>query len=409
MPDGCVFKASQWVLLSRTHAVAVIDLMQRVGRTSAHTSNDRQNSTANSSETLPVLSNALFSAFELVGKASDEMFFPSCLAIVGAIQPSPVEGDSSTSNNDTTVVTNTKCVYKQQVTYCDWTDNAKSPQEYSLFPTALVAAFTHYKDITATAKTKKQLETLHIHSACFLRKIKFPSCAKSDKEGSIEILNEAQTRFLLDWLPFNVHKRRVDIIIGSVGSSDIEAQVSYDAAAPACGEACLLDRNMERALDLYRIIAIYPASERVIRKRPLAQEDADFSCGTSNSSNYDKFSGSSYNDNKHDRYDKDSRYSDSSRHNEKKGRNDSNSLGSSKNHRNSKVTLSNVVVGIGQAGIGIVTIAMIKSNINDRIKNSNKQGRYYKLENVLKVKNIFIYYYFYELTQHISSHRNRYF
>ncbi len=210
LPDGCVFKASQWVLLSRTHAVAIINLMQHVGSNSAHTTHGKQDSSATSkaTETMPVLSNALFSAFALVGKASDEMFFPSCLAIGGAIQPSSVEGESSTSADDRSAVTSKCSVYKQQVTYCDWTDNAKSPQEYSLFPTALVHALTHYHDYVTTAKNKKQLEKLHIYPeqqfACFLRKIKFPmiySGAKDAREGSVEELNEVQTKFLSDWLP----------------------------------------------------------------------------------------------------------------------------------------------------------------------------------------------------------------
>ena len=182
----------QWVLLSRA------DLMHRVGRTSAYTTNKIVLLVHRI--TLPMLSNVLFSAFELVGKASDEIFFPSCLAIVGAIQPSLVEGDRGTSGNDTPAVTNTNSMHKQQVTYCDWTDKAKPPQEYSLFPTVLVIALTHYKGYTTTAKTKIQ----HIHPeqqyACFLHKIKFPmkySGAKSNIEGTEEIgLNEAQTQFL---------------------------------------------------------------------------------------------------------------------------------------------------------------------------------------------------------------------
>lgn len=391
MPDGCVFKASQWVLLSRAHAAAVIDLMQQVGHTSAHSSNEKQKGTADASETLPVLSNALFSAFELVGKASDEMFFPSCLAIVGAIQPSSLEGDSSTCNNDTSTVTNTHSVYKLQVTYCDWTDNAKSPQEYSLFPTALVTALAHYKDYSTTAKTKKQLETLHIHPeqqyACLLRKIKFPmkySGAQSNAKGTEEVsLNEAQTKFLSDWLPYIVSERVAtsasESIKGSefnevaVAADDTKVQETSGVTVAACSDKSFMGRYMQRALDLYRIIASYPAPERVIKKRPLAEEDADFSRGTSYSSNSDRYSGG-YND----RNNRDERHARDDRYNNDYGArrsNDNRSHSNSYDHRDNNTQQYHG--GNRQGGDRYGDYRHDRNNSGDRNNYSNKSGRYY--------------------------------
>ena len=359
--------------------------MQRVGRTSAHTSNDKQNSTANSSETLPVLSNALFSAFELVGKASDEMFFPSCLAIVGAIQPSLMEGNNNTSNNDTTAVTNTNSVYKQQVTYCDWTDNAKSPQEYSLFPTDLVNALTHYKEYTATVKSKKQLDTLHIHPeqqyACFLRKIKFPvkySGAKSNTEGTEEIgFNEAQSKFLSDWLPFVVSERGAistseSIKEGEIGevtvaNDDMKVQDTSDVTVVASSDKSRIDRYMERARDLYRIIASYPAPERIIKKRPVPEEDAHFYRG-------DRYSGG-YNDRSHRdvRHDRDGRFSDGS--GARQGSTDNSSNGYSYDHRDNNAQQYHG--GSRQGGDRYGDYRQDRNNRDDRNNYSNKSGRYY--------------------------------
>eukprot|EP01032_Pedospumella_encystans_P010025 gene10025-11750_t len=384
LPDGCVFKASQWVLLSRAHAVAVIDLMQRVGRTSAYTSSEKQNSTASASETLPALSNTLFSAFELVGKASDEMFFPSCLAIVGAIQPSSMEGHNSTSNNDTPAGTITNSVFKQQVTYCDWTDNAKSPQEYSLFPTALVTALTHYKDYTATVKSKKQLETQRIHPeqqyACFLRKIKFPMKyvgAKSDKEG----LNEPHTRFLLDWLPSVVSERGADRTNESIKESEIsevavaiddtKVHETSDLTVAACGDKSLMDRYMQRALDLYRIIASYPAPERVIKKRPLVEEDADFSRSNSYNNNNDRYSGGY--DDRNNREDRHSRYNND--YGAGQGSNDNRNHGYYDNHRGSNAQQYHG--GNRQDGDRYGDYRNDRNNRDDRNNYSNKSGRYY--------------------------------
>ena len=366
--------------------------MQRVCLNSALAASDKQNSTANSSATLPVLSNALFSAFELVGKASDEMFFPSCLAIVGAIQPSFVEGDSSTSNNDTTAVTNTNSVHKQQVTYCDWTDNAKSPQEYSLFPTALVNALTHYKDYTASAKTKKQLETLHIHPeqqfACFLRKIKFPvkySGAKSSIESTEEVgLNEAQSKFLLDGLPFIVSERGAGSTSDSVKESEIsEVAVATEDAkvqetsyvtVTTCSDKSSMDRYMERALDLYRIIASYPAPERVIKKRPLAEEDGDFSRVDGYRNNNDRYSGG-YNDRNHrdDRHDRDGRYNND--YGVRQGSNDNRRHSTSYDHRDSNT--QQYQSGNRQGGDRYGGYRHGGNNRDDRNNYSSKSGRHF--------------------------------
>ena len=366
--------------------------MQRVGRNSAPATGEKQNSTAGTSETLPVLSNALFSAFELVGKASDEMFFPSCLAIMGAIQPSSVVGDSSTSSHNTTADTNTNRVYKQQVTYCDWTDNAKSPQEYSLFPTALVNALTHYKDYTSTAKTKKQLETLHIHPeqqyACFLRKIKFPmkySGAKSNIEGTEEVgLNEAQSKFLSDWLPCIVTECGADSTSESVKGSEIsevavatddtlKVQETSDVTVAACSDKSSMDRSMERALNLYRIIASYPAPERVIKKRPLAEEDGDFS-RVDGYRNNNEYSGG-YNDRNHrdDRHDRDVRYNND--YGARQGSNDNRSHSNSYDHRDSNA--QQYQSGNRQGGDRYGDYRHDRNNRNDRNNYSNKSGRHY--------------------------------
>ena len=99
LPEQCIYKADQWVLLSRAHAQAVIDLDQKCEETT---------------------NKPLIDVFRKV-RASDEMFFPCCLAVLGAIS----KGE----------------VCKKRLAYCDWSVSVKNPKTYTtLEPQALAEA-----------------------------------------------------------------------------------------------------------------------------------------------------------------------------------------------------------------------------------------------------------------------------
>jgi Core-2/I-Branching enzyme len=92
IPDRCRWKADQWLLLSRRHALAIHQV-------DAH---------------LPER-DRLWTAFSQV-KASDEMYFPTALSLLGFL----TEGDDASSP-----------VLKRPVTYTDWSEGMRNPVSFA--------------------------------------------------------------------------------------------------------------------------------------------------------------------------------------------------------------------------------------------------------------------------------------
>lgn len=168
-------------------------------------------------------------------RASDEMFFPSCLALLGYISPSGGVGfvkesssnvSSSGSGNSnatgaatsTTTATTIGTVCPQHVTYADWRGQAKGPVIYSTFPSALVQQITSSSS-SSSAGNSSSTSSARVsgskrsyasvvgespepavlpsqRSALFLRKIKFPTAGMVAGRQ----LTAAQEEFLCDWI-----------------------------------------------------------------------------------------------------------------------------------------------------------------------------------------------------------------
>ena len=181
-------------------------------------------------------------------RASDEMFFPSCLALLGYINPSGGVGfvkesssnlSSSGSGNSnatgaatsTTTATTIGTVCPQHVTYADWRGQAKGPVSYSTFPSVLVQQITSSSSsssggnssssssgtcsggnssstVSARVSGSKRSYASVVgdspepavlpsqRSALFLRKIKFPTAGMVAGRQ----LTAAQEEFLCDWI-----------------------------------------------------------------------------------------------------------------------------------------------------------------------------------------------------------------
>lgn len=99
IPTQCLVKADQWIMLSRQHAQAVLALPDRIGA-------------------------PLLPLFKKV-RASDEMFFPCCLAILGHIPTTVADKTDSTTQMPRLEVV------RRPITWCDWSEKGKNPASYA--------------------------------------------------------------------------------------------------------------------------------------------------------------------------------------------------------------------------------------------------------------------------------------
>lgn len=88
VPKHCVYKADQWMVLSRGHAMAVMDLDRHLPRGAS-----------------------LWQCF-VETNASDELYFPTALALLGIV-PSSIQ------------------VLRKRVTYADWSVSARNPASFT--------------------------------------------------------------------------------------------------------------------------------------------------------------------------------------------------------------------------------------------------------------------------------------
>jgi hypothetical protein len=95
VPQQCRWKADQWTVLSRAHAAAVLNIDQHMRQPA----------------------DQLWNSFARIN-ASDEMYFPTALAILGILK----------EEDDKTVAPQ---IAKRAVTYTDWTEGMRNPATYT--------------------------------------------------------------------------------------------------------------------------------------------------------------------------------------------------------------------------------------------------------------------------------------
>ncbi len=126
LPEECVFKAfkaDQWVLLARPHVTDILELLTQINK------------------------DVYFNVYKTI-KASDEMFIPTTLSVLGHISqaPSPDTGEVS----------------RRRVTFSDWTDDAVHPRLYRV------------EDMVGMLRAAREADCL------FARKLKLHSAADID-------------------------------------------------------------------------------------------------------------------------------------------------------------------------------------------------------------------------------------
>ncbi len=109
IPDSCRYKADQWILLSRRHAVHILTIDEHI--------------------THPP--HQFWTLFQRIS-ASDEMYFPTSLGILGLLKD---DDDVVTTTNNTTLQQQqqqpTSLVLKRPVTYTDWSQGMRNPTSFT--------------------------------------------------------------------------------------------------------------------------------------------------------------------------------------------------------------------------------------------------------------------------------------
>ena len=113
IPNFCRWKADQWMMLSRPHAAAIAAMDQHfcsMSRSHHHHKNNNQL--------------LLWNCFAKIN-ASDEMYFPTCLAILQILTE-----DQDKSKDQQQQQQQPPLVIKRPVTYTDWSEGMRNPATY---------------------------------------------------------------------------------------------------------------------------------------------------------------------------------------------------------------------------------------------------------------------------------------
>jgi hypothetical protein len=154
VPKEYVWKADQWCLLSRSAVNKIIDLMGfldlKNNSSIASLSSSPSSSSSSSSLVVPssfsvlkLKDNPIFTLFQGM-TASDEMFFPTVLSLLGyqfvapADLPSFPSSSSSFTSSSSPISSLASSsaslsVIKRRITYADWSNKGKSPQTFEPF------------------------------------------------------------------------------------------------------------------------------------------------------------------------------------------------------------------------------------------------------------------------------------
>jgi len=118
IPREKIWKADQWILLTRHHASSIFSLVDHAVQKTLQKRRHREYSA------LSKVSLGLWQCFRRV-KASDEVYFPTLLALLGIVSSS--QSSSSHQNQQ-----GGDEIARRRITYCDWSDNAKNPKSISI-------------------------------------------------------------------------------------------------------------------------------------------------------------------------------------------------------------------------------------------------------------------------------------
>ena len=130
IPQANVWKADQWIVLTRHHAWPILSLVDEAAQSVQQNGNRSTSSGGNPNR----LQLALWQCFRGV-KASDEMYFPTVMSLLGILADGDDVKDNPTKTSGSLTTTTTaaamsKEVARKRVTYCDWSMNAKNPASF---------------------------------------------------------------------------------------------------------------------------------------------------------------------------------------------------------------------------------------------------------------------------------------
>lgn len=174
IPPECLLKSDQWALLSREHALKILELPHRL-RNDDLSAEDVDHSDTNDTRSTIYKKNAgeasaLLRLFKNV-RASDELFLPCSLSILGYIT-AHASTDSAAEDSQQALV------LRRQLTWCDWSEGGKNPRSYGP------------QDFTT-----QQLESARAKGCLFFRKVILKT--EGDRAGETE--EGRRVRFCEEW------------------------------------------------------------------------------------------------------------------------------------------------------------------------------------------------------------------
>ena len=140
IPQDKIWKADQWITLTRRHTWPILSLVNdAVQSIQKESQSFRGDSGRNRNASRNKIQIAPWQCFRKV-KASDEMYFPTMMALLGIIHEDNAEtnmakedGNSNEKLNSTSMdSTATNEVAYRRVTYCDWSMNARNPETFTI-------------------------------------------------------------------------------------------------------------------------------------------------------------------------------------------------------------------------------------------------------------------------------------
>jgi hypothetical protein len=114
IPRSCIFKADQWILISRFHATLIFDFLKHTADTTSECDSELTAKDLQKHRIFPLFRNV---------RASDEMFFPTLLALC-------LNGYKSLSEHE--------YIQRRRLTYCDWSESVHSPKTFESLNSELI-------------------------------------------------------------------------------------------------------------------------------------------------------------------------------------------------------------------------------------------------------------------------------
>ena len=114
IPDTCRYKADQWILLSRRHAIHILHIDEHISHPQYQ----------------------FWTLFQNIS-ASDEMYFPTTLGILGLLKDDDLDQNNTSSTDATSKQDRvsqsplTSPVWKRSVTYTDWSQGMRNPTSFT--------------------------------------------------------------------------------------------------------------------------------------------------------------------------------------------------------------------------------------------------------------------------------------